>query len=77
MLGAAAAFTDVPFFWTHHQGVELRCSGYMSGWDEVRIDGEPASRDFTARYYRAGTLVTATSVGRDHENLSIEAALRG
>ena len=76
MLGAARAFTDVPFFWTHHQGVELRCSGYMAGWDEVRIDGELPARDFTARYYRDGRLVAAASVGRDLENLSIEAGLQ-
>src|SRR3546814_10620278 len=69
MLGAARAFTDVPFFWTHHQGVELRCSGYMAGWDEVRIDGDVPARDFTARYYRAGRLVAAASVGRDLENI--------
>src|SRR3546814_649578 len=54
MLGAARAFTDVPFFWTHHQGVELRCSGYMAGWDEVGIDGDVPARDFTARSYSAG-----------------------
>jgi NADPH-dependent 2,4-dienoyl-CoA reductase/sulfur reductase-like enzyme/nitrite reductase/ring-hydroxylating ferredoxin subunit len=77
MLGAARAFTDVPFFWTHHQGVELRCSGYMAGWDEVRIDGELSACDFTARYYRGGKLVAAASVGRDLENLSIEAGLAG
>lgn len=77
MLGAAQAFTDVPFFWTHHQGVELRCSGTLYGWDEVRIDGEPSARDFTACYYRRGKLVAAASVGRDLENLSIEAELRG
>src|SRR3546814_14292828 len=76
MLGAARAFTDVPFFWTHHQGVELRCSGYMAGWDEVGIDGDVPARDFTARYYRAGRLVAAASVGRDLENLSIEAGLQ-
>ncbi|MDN5781053.1 MAG: FAD-dependent oxidoreductase [Luteimonas sp.] len=77
LLGAAQAFTDVPFFWTHHQGVELRCSGTMRGWDEVRIDGDLPAHDFTARYYRGGKLVAAASVGRDLENLSIEAELRG
>jgi NADPH-dependent 2,4-dienoyl-CoA reductase/sulfur reductase-like enzyme/nitrite reductase/ring-hydroxylating ferredoxin subunit len=76
LLGAGADFTDVPYFWTHHQGVELRCTGYMAGWDEVRIDGELASRDFTARYYRGGRLVAAASLGRDRENLEIEQQLQ-
>lgn len=77
MLGAGQAFTDVPFFWTHHYGLDVRCTGYANGWDEIRIDGVPSRRDFTARYFRAGHLVAATSVGRDLENLSIEAGLQG
>lgn len=75
MLGANRPFTDVPFFWTHHQGVELRFTGVARGWDDVRIDGDPARHDFTARYFRAGELVAAASVGRDRENLEIEAGL--
>ncbi|MBO3274073.1 FAD-dependent oxidoreductase [Pseudomonas schmalbachii] len=77
MLGVGQAFTDVPFFWTHHYGLDLRYTGYAHGWDEVRIDGTLAKRDFTARYFRAGTLVAAASVGRDLENLAIEATLQG
>ena len=75
ILGADRPFDDVPFFWTHHQGVELRYCGYAGKWDEVRIDGDVARRDFTARYYRDGNLVAAASVGRDLENLRIEADL--
>jgi NADPH-dependent 2,4-dienoyl-CoA reductase/sulfur reductase-like enzyme/nitrite reductase/ring-hydroxylating ferredoxin subunit len=77
MLGAAAAFTDVPFFWTHQYDLELRFTGNAQGWDEVRIDGDLAARDFTARYLRKGNLVAAASVGRDLENLQIEAQLHG
>ena len=65
----------MPFFWTHHQGVELRYCGYAGKWDEMRIDGDVAGRDFTARYHRGGKLVAAASVGRDLENLRIEADL--
>lgn len=76
MLGGMHAFTDVPFFWTHHQGVDLRFTGVAQGWDGIRIDGEPARRNFTARYYRGDELIAAASVGRDLENLTIEAGLR-
>jgi apoptosis-inducing factor 3 len=75
MLGAAEAFTDVPFFWTHQFDLELRFTGNAQGWDEVRIDGDLPARDFTARYLRGGKLVAAASVGRDLENLAIEAEL--
>nr|WP_166568986.1 FAD-dependent oxidoreductase [Pseudomonas sp. R5(2019)]NBA95485.1 FAD-dependent oxidoreductase [Pseudomonas sp. R5(2019)] len=76
MLGAGQAFTDVPFFWTHHYGLDLRYTGYAGGWDKVRIDGTLSKQDFTARFFRAGILVAAASVGRDLENLSIEATLQ-
>jgi NADPH-dependent 2,4-dienoyl-CoA reductase/sulfur reductase-like enzyme/nitrite reductase/ring-hydroxylating ferredoxin subunit len=75
MLGADQAFTDVPFFWTHQYEVELRYTG-QGAWDEVRIEGSLPARDFTARYYRKGALVAAASVGRDLENLEIEAQLQ-
>jgi NADPH-dependent 2,4-dienoyl-CoA reductase/sulfur reductase-like enzyme len=75
LLGAAQAFRDVPFFWTHQHDLELRYTGVGAGWDEARIDGTLASRDFTVRYYRNGALVAAAACGRDRENLDIEAAL--
>ncbi len=75
MLGARQPFTDVPFFWTHHYGLDLRYTGYAKDWDEVRSDGSLSSRDYTARFFHAGQLVAAASVGRDLENLSIEAGL--
>lgn len=77
MLGAGHAFDDVPFFWTHHQGIDVRYCGYAGKWDRVEIDGEIGAQDFTARYFRDGALVAAASVGRDRENLEIEVSLRG
>ena len=76
MLGAMQAFVDVPFFWTQHQGLELRSSGINRGWDEIRIDGVLADHDFIARYYRAGELLAVVSAGRDREQLQVEAQLQ-
>lgn len=76
MLGADQVFNEVPFFWTHHYGLDLRYTGHADGWDEIRIDGALPARDCTARFFRNGELLAAASVGRDLENLSIEAELR-
>jgi hypothetical protein len=76
MLGAGLAYTDVTVFWTHHYDLELRSTGYAADWDDVQIHGSLTEQDFTARFFRAGTLVAAASVGRDLENLCIEAALQ-
>jgi NADPH-dependent 2,4-dienoyl-CoA reductase/sulfur reductase-like enzyme/nitrite reductase/ring-hydroxylating ferredoxin subunit len=76
MLGMKHVFDDVPFFWTHHYGLDIRYAGHAERWDDVRIDGALAARDCTARFFRDGQLLAASSIGRDLENLSIEAGLR-
>jgi NADPH-dependent 2,4-dienoyl-CoA reductase/sulfur reductase-like enzyme len=76
LLGADCNFDDVPFFWTHHYGVDLRYTGHAVDWDDVRIDGDPTAQDCTARFFRGGKLLAAVSIGRDQENLAIEAQLR-
>jgi NADPH-dependent 2,4-dienoyl-CoA reductase/sulfur reductase-like enzyme/nitrite reductase/ring-hydroxylating ferredoxin subunit len=75
LLGGEQAFADVPYFWTEHGGVSLRCTGSTLGWDEIRLAGSLADRDFIARYFHAGELIAALSVGRDRENLEVEAQL--
>lgn len=75
LLGAARDFTDVPFFWTHHYGIDLRYSGYGAGWDQVQVEGGLAQADCLVRFSRQGQLVAVASVGRDRENLMAEAQL--
>lgn len=76
MLGHARTFDDVPFFWSHHYDLDIRYVGHANGWDEVRFEGSFAARDCMARYFGEGRLLAAASIGRDLENLSIEAELR-
>jgi NADPH-dependent 2,4-dienoyl-CoA reductase/sulfur reductase-like enzyme len=76
MLGAGRVFDDPPFFWTHHYGLDLRFTGHAEGWDEVRLDGSLPAHDCTARFFRNGQLLAAASIGRDLENLVIEAELQ-
>lgn len=76
ILGADAPYDEVPFFWTQQFDMSLRYCGHGTGWEEVKIDGDLDGLDFTARYYRAGELIAAASVGRDLENLQIEEELR-
>jgi NADPH-dependent 2,4-dienoyl-CoA reductase/sulfur reductase-like enzyme/nitrite reductase/ring-hydroxylating ferredoxin subunit len=75
MLGLATPFDAVPFFWTEQYGVALRHVGHAPRWDEVRIDGDVAGGDFTARYYEDGRFRAALSCGRDRESLADERLL--
>jgi NADPH-dependent 2,4-dienoyl-CoA reductase/sulfur reductase-like enzyme len=76
MLGHEQAFDDVPFFWSHHYDLDIRYVGHAPGWDEARLEGSIAARDCVVRYFRNGQLLAAASIGRDLENLAIEAELR-
>ena len=75
MLGARTPCTAVPFFWTEQYGVALRYVGHAPSWDEIRVDGDVAGGDFTARYYEQGELCASASVGRDLDNLEDERRL--
>jgi len=76
MLGAEQVFDDVPFFWTNHYGLDLRYTGHAAEWDELRIEGSMSAHDCMARFFRAGQLLAAASIGRELENLAVEAQLR-
>jgi len=75
MLGLKTPFTAVPFFWTEHYGVSLRYVGHCRHWDDLRIDGDMAARDFIARFYRGGVMRASLACGRDRESLADELAL--
>ncbi|MDE2408007.1 MAG: FAD-dependent oxidoreductase, partial [Xanthomonadaceae bacterium] len=75
LLGDDRAFTDPPFFWTHHYGNDLRYLGHGNGWNRVEVDGDPAANDCLARYYRDDVLVAAATLGRDRELLALQARL--
>ncbi len=75
MLGENAALSAAPFFWSNHYDLAFRYSGHAPDWDAVEIDGDLDAHDATARYFKAGRLVAAASIGRDRENLQIAEAL--
>ncbi len=75
MLGRVRTFDDVPFFWSHHYDLDIRYVGHAQAWDEVRFEGTFAARDCIARYFRQGRLLAAASIGRDLQNLAVEAEL--
>ena len=77
MLGEDAALSAAPFFWSNHYDLAIRYSGHAPDWDAVEIDGDLDAHDATARYFKAGRLVAAASIGRDRENLEIAEALAG
>ncbi len=75
MLGWNRAFRAVPFFWSAHYDVTLAYVGHASEWDSIDLNGDLEAREATVTYRRAGAVVAVVTVGRDRQNLVIEAAM--
>ncbi len=70
--GEARRFDAVPFFWTKHFDLSVRYLGHASGWDEARLDGDPARRDAEVAFRKGGREVALATVDRDLASLARE-----
>ncbi len=75
MLGLGGAFNDVPFFWSQHYDVTLNYVGHAGGDANVEVIGSLEKRDATVVYRAGGQVAAVLTVGRDRQNLEVEAAL--
>jgi 3-phenylpropionate/trans-cinnamate dioxygenase ferredoxin reductase subunit len=58
MLGAAAPYDRLPYFYSDQYDVGMEYSGFARSWDRVVFRGDPASREFVA-FWLAGDRVLA------------------
>jgi len=77
MLGHRQPMAAAPYFWSRHYDLAIRYVGHASEGGQVVIDGSIEDENATVRFLRAEQLQAAASVGRDHQNLEIAAALDG
>lgn len=75
MLGDRKPYIAPPFFWSHHYSAEIRYTGHAERWDRIVIDGSLKDKDAAAKFVVDGQVVAAATLGRDRENLEIEARL--
>lgn len=75
MLGRAAPYTDVPFFWSQHHDATISVVGHLPRWDRIVIKGDLAKRDAVAAYYQGDRPLMVATIGRDHLGLEAEALL--
>src|SRR5690606_37551198 len=75
ILGHEEPFTDPPFFWSRHYDVSIRVTGFLGGWDEEVVVGDPDQGRVLVGF-RAGDHIRAVAtIGRDLDNLRAEDAL--
>ena len=66
MLGLAVPPPATPSFWSDQHGIRIQYLGHAHGADDIRIDGDPQARDFTATFIDSGRPIGALLVGRPH-----------
>lgn len=64
MLGLAPPPAGTPSFWSDQYGTRVQLLGDPRGATELRIDGDPQQRDFTALYVRDAIVVAGLLAGR-------------
>ncbi len=72
MLGQSVPFVDLPFFWTKHFDLSIRYLGHAGEDATIAVDGDPAARDATVLFRKAGRIRAAATIGRDLEALELE-----
>jgi NADPH-dependent 2,4-dienoyl-CoA reductase/sulfur reductase-like enzyme/nitrite reductase/ring-hydroxylating ferredoxin subunit len=76
MAGQKTPFRDVPFFWSERLDIHFQYAGYVSGWDEIIYQGDPASRDFLAFYVKNNRVLAAAGCQHMQEMSAIVELMR-
>jgi len=68
ILGNAAPYRDVPWFWTDQYDIRFQMVGLAAGHDESVVRGSIENRKFSVFYFKGGHLIAVDSVNRfgDH-----------
>lgn len=75
LLGEAATYSTVPWFWSDQADLKLQIAGLSAGYDAVVVRGDPDTERFTVLYYRGDRLIAADCVNQPAEFLAIKQAL--
>jgi NADPH-dependent 2,4-dienoyl-CoA reductase/sulfur reductase-like enzyme len=75
MLGLASPRPAAASFWSDLYDTRVHYVGHARGADATTIDGDPAHRDFSVTFTRAGAPVAVLLVGRPQELTSARALL--
>jgi NADPH-dependent 2,4-dienoyl-CoA reductase/sulfur reductase-like enzyme len=75
MLGLGSPRPAPATFWSDLYDTRVHYLGHACGADAITIDGDPARRDFSVTFTRAGAPVAVLLVGRAHDLPSARALL--
>jgi 3-phenylpropionate/trans-cinnamate dioxygenase ferredoxin reductase subunit len=70
MLGIATVHDKVPWFWSDQYDLKLVIVGLSTGFDELVVRGDPASRSFSVCYLRGGELIAVEAVNQAKDQMA-------
>ncbi len=62
IMGAAADYDAVPWFWSNQYDLKLQTVGLSSGYDRALLRGDPATDSFSVIYLRGGRVIALDCV---------------
>jgi 3-phenylpropionate/trans-cinnamate dioxygenase ferredoxin reductase component len=62
ILGEAAEYDAVPWFWSNQYDLKLQTIGLSTGHDDAVVRGDPATRSFSVVYLRQGRVIALDCV---------------
>jgi 3-phenylpropionate/trans-cinnamate dioxygenase ferredoxin reductase subunit len=68
ILGDPAPYKATPWFWSYQYDLRLQTMGLATGYDDLVVRGDPASRSFSIIYFRQGRIAAldCVNVTRDY-----------
>ena len=69
ILGAPAAYTELPWFWSTQGSLRLQIAGLSAPGDETVLNGDPETGKFSILCFRAGRLTAVESVNSPGDHL--------
>ncbi len=67
ILGQDKPYSEVPWFWSDQYDLKLQIVGLTEGYDETVVRGDPASRQFSCFYLKAGRLLAVDAINSPKE----------
>jgi 3-phenylpropionate/trans-cinnamate dioxygenase ferredoxin reductase subunit len=69
MLGLTTVHDKVPWFWSDQFDLKLVIVGLATGYDDIVVRGDPASRAFSVCYLKGGELIAVETVNHTKDQM--------
>jgi 3-phenylpropionate/trans-cinnamate dioxygenase ferredoxin reductase subunit len=77
MLGIPTVHDKVPWFWSDQFDLKMIIVGLSTGYDDLVLRGDPASRSFSVCYLKGGELIAVEAVNQTKDQMAARKLIPG